>query len=103
MLDGLTGEDVLGLLLATAAISFCLGRTTAKMRVGIMAETKRINRQSATDAFADFPQETQTEVDRLVAAGKTIDAVKAVRKASGLGLYEAKQIVDLRKSHLHPA
>jgi ribosomal protein L7/L12 len=40
------------------------------------------------------PDEVPPEVRALVAAGKRIDAIKALRAASGLSLEEAKAIVD---------
>lgn len=103
MLEGLSGQDVLGLLAATAALFFYFGRATAKASRGAQAKAQRFDQQSAADAFAGLPTTTQTQIDQLIAARKTIDAIKAVRTASGLGLYEAKQIVDLRKSERHSA
>jgi hypothetical protein len=41
------------------------------------------------------------EVRRLAESGQTIEAIKRLREATGLGLTEAKQIVDSLSS-LHP-
>ena len=40
------------------------------------------------------PPPSPAEVQRLITAGKTIEAVKAYRLITGLGLYDAKQAVD---------
>jgi hypothetical protein len=42
----------------------------------------------------ELPAETRTEVERLVQAGEVISAIKLVREATGLGLKDAKDIVD---------
>ena len=38
--------------------------------------------------------ETRARITKLIASGKKIEAIKLVRKATGLGLKAAKDIVD---------
>lgn len=97
MLEGLSGFQVLLLLIGAAAAGFYVGR----MNLGQshdQARHKRLAQEAATQDFARLSPATQGEVDRFVAAGETIDAIKLIRAALNTGLYEAKQIVDLRKS-----
>jgi large subunit ribosomal protein L7/L12 len=39
-------------------------------------------------------QETSQEVQKLVAKGRKVEAIKILREKSGLGLKEAKDLVD---------
>ena len=49
----------------------------------------------------ELPAETRVEVERLLADGHVIDAIKLVREATGSGLKEAKDAVDeMRRSVL---
>lgn len=40
------------------------------------------------------PPPSPAEVQRLITAGKPIEAIKVYRKLTGLGLYDAKQAID---------
>jgi large subunit ribosomal protein L7/L12 len=44
--------------------------------------------------IGDLAAEIQGEVSALVAAGRKIDAIKLVRASTGLGLAEAKELVE---------
>ena len=49
----------------------------------------------------ELPTETRVEVERLLANGQVINAVKLVREATGSGLKDAKDVVDeMRRSVL---
>ena len=49
----------------------------------------------------EFPAETRMEVERLLADGQVINAIKLVREATGSGLKDAKDAVDeMRRSVL---
>ncbi len=42
----------------------------------------------------ELSAETRTEVERLLANGQVINAIKLVREVTGLGLKDAKDMVD---------
>jgi large subunit ribosomal protein L7/L12 len=44
--------------------------------------------------IGDVPAELETELRELVAAGRKIEAIKLVRASTGLGLAEAKDLVE---------
>jgi ribosomal protein L7/L12 len=49
----------------------------------------------------ELPTETRVEVERLLANGQVINAIKLVREATGSGLKDAKDAVDeMRRSVL---
>ena len=48
----------------------------------------------AADALTHLSPAERAEIDRLVAAGQKILAIKALRQATGLGLKDAKDAVD---------
>jgi ribosomal protein L7/L12 len=51
----------------------------------------------------ELSSETRVEVERLLANGQVINAIKLVREATGSGLKEAKDMVDeMRRSVLPP-
>jgi ribosomal protein L7/L12 len=51
----------------------------------------------------ELSSETRVEVERLLANGQVINAIKLVREATGSGLKEAKDAVDqMRRSVLPP-
>jgi len=97
MFEGLADFQVWLLLAAAAAVGFYAGRLSAGASPEAQTRYRRMAEEAATQDFTRLPPTAQTEVDRLAAAGKTIAAVKLVRAALGLDLYEAKQVVDQRK------
>src|SRR5438067_947081 len=48
------------------------------------------------------PDPADDEVERLLAAGEKIAAIKSVRQKKGVGLKEAKDYVDAIESRLNP-
>jgi ribosomal protein L7/L12 len=98
MFDGMTEREIWMLLLAAIAVAFYLGRVSAGGSAETRARDRRVTQETAAVDFARLPQDTQSEVDRLLSAGKTIEAVKVVRQTLSTGLYEAKQIIDARKA-----
>jgi ribosomal protein L7/L12 len=55
---------------------------------------ERAGQAAAAVPLGKLPRDIDSEVRRLVAAGKKIDAIKLVRERTGLGLNEAKDLVD---------
>jgi ribosomal protein L7/L12 len=49
---------------------------------------------SLEDPIAELPAHIRAEIDSLVAEGKLINAIKALREHTGLGLKEAKGVID---------
>jgi hypothetical protein len=49
---------------------------------------------AASAPIGDVPAEVQGELRALIAAGRKIEAIKLVRASTGLGLAEAKALVD---------
>jgi hypothetical protein len=50
--------------------------------------------------MADLPAQEQAELDGLIAAGRKIEAIKRVRGGTGMGLKEAKDLVDAREQEM---
>ncbi|MEL6364933.1 MAG: ribosomal protein L7/L12 [Pseudomonadota bacterium] len=51
-------------------------------------------REEVRARFDALPPEKREGVERLAADGKKIEAIKELREATGLGLAEAKDVVD---------
>jgi hypothetical protein len=98
MFEGLSETEIWLLFAAAIAVSFYWGRATGGSTEA-QAQRRELARTAAEEDFRRMPAAQQSEVDRLVAAGRIIDAVKLIRATLHLGLYEAKHIADLRKSH----
>ena len=58
------------------------------------ADAKAPARDAGLVATIRHAQETTQEVQKLVAKGRKIEAIKILREKSGLGLKEAKDLVD---------
>ncbi len=54
----------------------------------------RAGQAAAAVPLGKLPRDIDSEIRRLVAAGKSVDAIKLVRERTGLGLKEAKDLVD---------
>lgn len=94
------GSDRFWLLLAGAiVIAFILGRTVRRRR-GDDGERRMRDEAEAARRYDLLSLEARTAIDALAAAGKTIEAIKYVRERTGLGLKEAKDVVDARKRAL---
>jgi ribosomal protein L7/L12 len=100
MFDDLSVTQI-WLIAAVAVAAFILGRMTAGS-ASERARSKLIAEQEASRNSARLSSVTGAEVDRLLADGKMIEAIKLIRAELNTGLYEAKQIVDLRKSLRNP-
>jgi hypothetical protein len=51
-------------------------------------------RPAGAAPIGDLPPEIAAEARALLAAGRKIEAIKRIRAATGLGLAEAKQLVE---------
>ncbi|MEX0643756.1 MAG: ribosomal protein L7/L12 [Parvularculaceae bacterium] len=97
----MNAPNVLQVWLLVAAIGglcFWLGRATARHETPEAREARRLRaRETGAAAFSALAAPSQAEVDRLIMEGKTIEAIKALREATGLGLKESKDAVDARR------
>lgn len=66
-----------------------------EQRQQVEAELKQhgLSIDSMTSVHVEPPSEL-THVEELVRAGKQVEAIKEIRKQTGLGLAEAKQVAD---------
>ncbi len=81
----------LALVLAFAV--FLLFEQVLKLRRRV-TQLERGTRPSLPATAAELPAELQERVWGLVRSGKKIEAIRVVRAGTGLGLKEAKQLVD---------
>ena len=103
-MDAPNGFQVWLLVAAIGGLSFWLGRATARSETAEQREMRRMReREAGVAAFSSLAAPNQTEIDRLIMEGKTIEAIKLVREGTGLGLKEAKDAVDARRSALKGA
>lgn len=86
------------ILAAAAYIAFMAGRASAGRRESPEEREMRRMREGerAADAFASLSPSVQTDVDRLLAAGKKIEAIKLIREQTGMGLKESKEAAEQR-------
>ena len=96
MFDVLSDWQMWLLIIGVAIAAFLAGRSSANASPEAH-ERKRLAQEEAARNFKRLSKATQARVDSLLAERKTIDAVKLIRAELNTGLYEAKQIVDLRK------
>jgi ribosomal protein L7/L12 len=86
-------------LIAAFLAGVVLGRLTAAAGLPRRRErTQTHDAALATDTagvLALLPAETRVEIDTLVADGRKIEAIRVCRAALGLGLKEAKDVIDL--------
>lgn len=97
MFEAFTETQIWLLLAGAAAAGFSAGRMSSSAPPEAQERYKRMAQEAAAQDFARLSPAAQAEVDRLAAAGQTFDAVKLIRAALNVGLYEGKQVVDLRK------
>jgi len=96
-MESLDQTQILLLLVTVAAVSFLLGRqSTRGAPTADQAERDMRMQQLAEDSFSAMAPSIQQEIDQLITDGRTIEAVKLIRENSGLGLREAKIVVDHR-------
>lgn len=88
------------ILAAVAYGAFLLGRATAQRgETGLTREERRRREvDEAATALSALEPSKLADVDRLLARGKIIDAVRLVRTETGMGLYESKLAVDQRRA-----
>lgn len=96
MFDGLTDMQMWLLIVGVAVAAFVVGRLSTSASPEAL-ERKRIAHEEAARNFKRLQKHTQAEVDALVADRKMVAAIKLIRAELNTGLFEAKQIVDLRK------
>ena len=97
-MENLDQTQLLLLLVAVAAFAFLLGRQSAGFESPVdQAERDMRKQQMAEEAFSALSPTIQQEVDGLITEGEMIAAIKIVRTNSGLGLREAKILVDHRR------
>ncbi|GLZ14974.1 hypothetical protein Acsp04_52090 [Actinomadura sp. NBRC 104425] len=71
--------------------------------LGVLIEALRRRRsQPASAPGMPVPPEALDRARLLLSKGRLIEAVKKVRKATSLGLVEAKQVVDALRGHQVP-
>ena len=95
MFDDLSVTEI-WLLIGVAVAAFIAGRFSARHSPEAL-ERRRIAEEEATRNFTRLSTTTRAEIDRLLADGKTVEAIRVIRAELNTGLYEAKQIVDQRK------
>ncbi len=107
---GITTLDYSLLHLITAAIvGFIAGRIVGvnagsrPSRAASQAHTARDSRNVAEENLGRLTGRVRTAVMALLAEGRIIEAVRDVRAATGLGLKEAKDVVDLLRDESPPS
>jgi ribosomal protein L7/L12 len=88
--------DLLPLIAAFLA-GIVVGRITAATALPRPGKPDRKQRpdMATSDMLALLPAETRFEIETLVADGRKIEAIRVCRAAIGLGLKEAKDVIDL--------
>ncbi|MEZ5920900.1 MAG: hypothetical protein R3C60_06055 [Parvularculaceae bacterium] len=82
---------------AAAFIGFMLGRISGRRGASGSGSPSPAPGRPPEEAFAALSPETQADIDRLLREKKLINAIKEIRKASGLGLKESKDVADWRR------
>jgi ribosomal protein L7/L12 len=97
MFDAGGPSSLLTLLLALF-VGYVLGRTHASLRdprrVDEKKRTALAAAQSTQDIVRRMPPDVRSNVERLIAEGKLIEAIRDVRSALNIGLKEAKNAVE---------
>jgi len=101
MFEGLSDSQIWMLIAGVAVVAFMAGRRSAKVSPESF-ELRLKAEQEAAQNFSRLSGAMQREVDRLLADGKMIEAIKLIRAELNTGLYEAKQVVDQRKRSMSP-
>ncbi|WBT40021.1 ribosomal protein L7/L12 [Hyphomicrobium sp. DMF-1] len=76
---------------------FIVGRATAPARAARQSrdiETSPAPAKSSADLLDALPADTQANVRLLLGSGRKIEAIRDVRHALGIGLTEAKDLVE---------
>jgi ribosomal protein L7/L12 len=91
MLIGLAGAVVLALVAATASVS---QRETERRQMLRLALVERKLDALLDHLGVEVPEPHLQRAEALLEQGKTIQAIKAYREATGADLQEAKEAVD---------
>jgi len=83
---------------AVAYVGFLLGRATKGASPEERQRQRMVEEQEIETAMAGLDASKLAEVDRLMADGKKIEAIKILREATGLGLKLSKMAVERRVS-----
>jgi ribosomal protein L7/L12 len=83
---------------AVAYVGFLLGRATKGASPEERQRQLMVEHQEIETAMAGLDGSKLAEVDRLMADGKKIEAIKVLREATGLGLRLSKMAVERRMS-----
>ncbi|MEM8770287.1 MAG: hypothetical protein AAGD92_01440 [Pseudomonadota bacterium] len=98
-MENLTADQFWIIATALAIGAFVLGRATAgEGSSESRAEQRMRQRQEAEQLYSSLSPNVQQDVDMRIQNGKMIEAIKIVRQNGGVGLKEAKQIVDARRA-----
>lgn len=85
-----------GVVLLATAVGLLIGFVFGRMRGGGGAPALP---PEALDAeIAKLPGDVRMRIDGLLQEGQVVAAIKAVREATGLGLRDAKAVVDRLKA-----
>jgi len=92
----ITREDVVTFIENMTVLELSQFVKDLQERFGVTAAMPMAMPQSGVGATAETPQEEQTEFDIILsgAGDKKIQVIKVVRAITGLGLKEAKDLVD---------
>ena len=103
-MENLETDQLLFLVAAVAVAAFWLGRASARSGGGESGESRRLREQQEIEQLYDgLPSALQEEVDSLLVQGKMLEAIKRIREETGMGLREAKRLVDYRMRMLKGA
>lgn len=80
-------------VLVLAFAVFLLFEQVLRLRRRVQ-QLERATRPALPASAAELPAELQEQVWRLVQRGKKIEAIRVVRDRTGLGLKEAKELVE---------
>ena len=92
--------DQILVLVGVAIVAFILGRATRGDVSGARTEREVADREQVENALAELSSDVQTEVDRLLTEHRKIEAIKIFREATGLGLKQSKDAVEVRQRSL---
>lgn len=97
--------EIFAVAIGAAYLGYLIGRAgRGGEGVRESREERRMRQQiEAERLFSALSPQKQEEADRLLTAGRTIEAVKIIREESGTGLRDAKITADHRRRHLRGA
>ncbi|MBB5518319.1 hypothetical protein [Amphiplicatus metriothermophilus] len=90
-------------LAAVAIVAYLVGRMSGAGSPEDRAERRMRERQEAENAFSNMAPSAQQEIDRLIAEGRMLEAIKRFREETGLGLKESRDAIDYRRAAIGQA